>query len=1079
MPTSFPAELLLITDGTTTFDLMNRGTAGFWCYNWVPAVAEPKGGGSFRDSPLAEGRTPAYRQFGNVIDSFDISATGLTQDVLARDIGKLRYLLENAVKYWVSNQPNKYTWLVARGVGETNTRYATVIDYRTPSDGNPYDDPLAKLFSPRSAIDPWTLIIEHDQWSENPPGIGTCVEVSAQQEDWHYEPDWTLHSAQPVTHCRVVYGSEECDYLFAGDTGNVWRTTNLAAPWVASVTVPNDLDVYSMVRMPQSGHLFASGYSAGGANGRTDVSTDCGGTWAEYIAGTPRGTRSYGTLCAGGDGLVYLATGDTLGVPALLSSDPIAGVPAWATAISSGGWDQVRCIVELDSDAAVPGRMILGVENTVGAGEIWITDDYWTTSQCVFVLENYYPTYLFVTAEGLILMGVTSGSIFSSIDGTVWEERASGFGGSILGIDQDTESVVKATFVEAGGVASTARVRVSGDGGHTWDTERTITTTRDHSYGLFYSSFLPTTGQWFATVNDLALANPEIFALDNITTVGRAATCDDEGFIVNHRSELNLTHVKVYDLSAAPPADYTDEFPAAAFSFDLLPPTPGGAAVGDAVYFGIDTDLQANGDPPFDNLVFDIDTPAYDQSLRWEYWNNAWTTLTTHDGTNAGMGPLTRSGVNSVSWGPPTDWVTTTIDGITALWVRCYVYGAPGADEVTPTQQNRDVYTTIWPRIDIAAAQVPGTIMALARHKLTMRSDEDGVGGDAPNLFSSRVMMGLRSIERGGIDCSDFTAYLNCSDEQNPPGIRCVTGTSTSFADYLDHATGRVAVYYPLGVQPMAMRVRFELAGEFARQYYGSYRIFARVRQENSDLGAITLRLYVGSPWGADEYWTSIKTVPETQSYTKLIDFGEVTLPLTRILRPAEYPGPTRLEIHAACPDSTATVVHSLGSWMSSRILAPYDTAIETAVNPTDLSHWTTAQLSYDGLTAFADSPALYILDLILMPTDEWYGDFVDDVLSTTTALQQGYYFDLDSIQNPRERQRPLVINAATGAVMTVYEPQSPGPALLNPQKQQRMWYLFDKSNVTGTGDWDASAHILVSARAERMARYLGMRGDR
>jgi hypothetical protein len=368
--------------------------------------------------------------------------------------------------------------------------------------------------------------------------------------------------------------------------------------------------------------------------------------------------------------------------------------------------------------------------------------------------------------------------------------------------------------------------------------------------------------------------------------------------------------------------------------------------------------------------------------------------------------------------------------------------------------------------------------MALARHKLTMRSDEDGVNGDAPNLYSNRVMMGLRSIERGGIDCEDFTAYLNCSDEQNPPGIACAVGASTLFADYLDHATGRVAYYHPLGIQPMEMRVRFTLAGELARQYYGSYRAFARIRQLNRTAGTVIFRLYVSSPFGADEYWSNIKTIPPSEGYNKLIDFGELTLPLARVLRPVEYPGPTYIELHAACTSSTAAVTHTLGTWMSSRIMAPYDTAIETSVNPTNLSHWTSAQLTYDSSTSFADAPAIYLLDLILLPTDEWYGDFVDDVLSTTTALQQGYYFDLDSIQNPRERQRPLIMNAATGAVMAVYEPQSPGPALLNPQKQQRMWYLFDKSATTSTGDWDASAHILVSARAERMARYLGMRGD-
>jgi len=672
-----------------------------------------------------------------------------------------------------------------------------------------------------------------------------------------------------------------------------------------------------------------------------------------------------------------------------------------------------------------------------------------------------------VTADSLILGGTSDGNIYSSVDGTQWELQGvvGGIAGLVSAIDQDGNGIIKCSTQDE-------HVTVSGDGGHSWDDTELVLAVSS-TYGLYWSSFLPTGGQWFCGVD--SGAGTDIYALDNIVTVGRSATCDDEVFAVNHRSELNVTHVKVFDATAAPPNDYVDEFPAAAFSFDLLPAAP---AINDAVYFCIDTALQTNGDPPLDNLVFDIDTPAYDLSLRWEYYNGAWATLDVQDGTDAGGGPFTRSGVNNVSWGPPSDWTTLAVDGVTGLWVRCFSYAAVGANPVAPTQQNRNVYTVNWPRVDIDDAQVPGTLMALARHILTMRSDEDGYASGVPDLYANRVMMGLRQIERGGIDCSDFTAYLNCADEQNPVGIACSLGGATSFIDFLDHAPGRVARYAPSGVESMAMRVRFELEGTLARQFHGKYRAFARVRQYDGDLGTITMRLYVGSPWGADEYWSKIKTIPGTDGFNKLIDFGEIELPLARVLTPSEYPSTTSIELHAACTSDLTIFMNSLGRWMSSTILAPPNNTSQSGISPTDFDHWTTNRIWYDMLTPVGEYPEIYFLDFILLPTDEWFGDYVDDVLSTSTPLQEARYLELDSIANPRERLRPLIKNAATDGIAAVYEPQSPGPVLLQPQADQRLWYLFDRSATTGTGDWDASSHILLSGQTRRMARYLGMRGD-
>jgi hypothetical protein len=1024
----------------------------------MPAVAEAKGGGSWRDSPLAEGRTLAYRQFGNIIDSFQILVDGPTQDVVAREVEKLRFLLESAVKYWVSRQPGEYVYLVARAQNETNARYAIIVDYRTPSDADPYTDPFGKLTSHRAAFDPWTLTLEHSHWLENIPGTGTCVQLSGQQLDWNPYTDWPVDTVGPVSNVNAMvdgYGASR--YVFGGDTGQIWRST-AATVWAAIALAHANCLIYAMSQT-DGGAVYASGYDSGGVTGYTYWTADDGATWNTYGAGTNRGTNARASLFMAADGNLYLATGSTLGVPALLSTIPASD--AWVVAESSAQWAEVLCCSEFPSTSEyAPNRMILSVYDTLGSGVIYISDDYWTTVEKAFELPGVRFISMFVTALGTIIAGTDTNAIYSSTDGITWEIVADNLLGPVYGFVRDNLSG-EHVCCAAGG-----RVWHSDDEGMTWDYQDVV----DTAYATIYSvaiSRRSASGLVVGRAGDIYYAGYE-------RDLGYPATCDDKIFVVNHRSELNLTNIMIYD---AAPVGYTEQMRVNVFFWpiDLLPGAP---AIGDACYFGIDTAMQTNGDPTFDNIVFNISTPAYDLSLRWEYYNGtAWTTLTVADRTDAGGGPFTREGINSVSWEPPVDWATVAVNTVTALWVRCYVYAVGGAP-VEPEQQIPLPYTCIWPRTDIAAAQVPGTIMALARHRLTMRSDEDGTGDDAPDLYANRVLMGLRSIERGGIDCADFTAYLNCSDEQNPPGILCETGASASFVNYLDHATGRAISYSPPGTQSMAMRARFTLAGELARQYYGSYRVFARIRLVNGDLGTITLRFYVSSPFGSDEYWSNIKTIPDTEGLTKLIDFGEITLPLARVLRPTEYPGPTRLEIHAASTSVSVTVSHMLDRWMSSRILAPYDTGLESSVNPTDLSHWTTAQLPFDSVIGYAESAQLYLLDLILLPTDEWYGDFVDDILSSTTAFQQGYQFDLDSIQNPRERQRPLVINAATGAVMTVYEPQSPGPALLNPQKQQRMWYLFDKSNTTATADWDSSAHILVSARAERMARYLGMRGD-
>lgn len=1056
-------QILRISDGTVraTFIRQRRQT-GFRLVGWSPRAAAYKQGGIWRDSPFSDGRQLVDAKWENVTETFRFHLQEATLDLNVEALEALRYWLEKANRYWATRWQHQPMWIEAKAPCETNSRYAIIHHARIEGDNNPYMRPLAG--GRRSTQADLTLAVERGAWSSHPPGTGACVEISGQQEDYHYETEWDLNTTQPVATVSFITGYDDWLRMFFGDLGLVWYTDNPvpANNWTSAALVPNDLGAASIVRAPD-GTLFVSGYSVGGGNGRTDISIDRGASWSEYLPGQPRGTSSVCALCAGGDGYIYLATSGTLaiGAKALLRTDP-ATAATWDTVLTLTNWDSVNCIIELGDDDAVPGRMLLGVENSDADGEVWITDDYWATAEKVLTVYSDVPRCFFVTAAGLVLMGTEDTDMYSSVDGKTWELRAAGLGPGIISpniasISQDADGLIKASTY-------TEYLAVSGDGGYTWETRELVDAGREANR-VFYSSALPAGGQWFAAVADAV--NPEIYALDNIITLGRAATCEDEVFISNKRGELNLTHVKVYDATGP---SYTDQFPAASFPFNLLPAVP---AVGDMVYFGIDTAMQANGNPPIDNIIFDIGTLSYDVTGVWEYYPGAWGPLTVHDGTNSGAEAFTRSGACSLHFVPPDDAETVDVDGITALWVR-YRVTVVGPFTTPPTQQNRDVYSSIWPRFDIAAAQVPGTLPALARHTLRMRSDEDGYGGEGPDLYVNRVIMGLRSIDRG----VDFTAYLNMADEQNPPGIVCTLGASTSFVNYMGAAAGRAALYAPTGVQEMAMRGQFSIANQLARQYHGAYRAFLRCTQMHGDSGDIRVRLYIGTPWGSDDYWSDVLSVPDTYSYNKLIDFGRIELPLSQLLS-NETIAKTRLEVHAECTRAGASVMASLATWMSDRILAPYDTAAQGGVNSTNFEHWTTAQLWYDGLTAVSDYPKLHMLELIIIPADEWLGDYVDAALSETTALREGYVFEADSIGNPKAITRGIVRGAATDAISATYVPLPPGPAMYQPQATQRYWCLFDKSNTLETPDWDASPHIGLSVKSERVSRYIGMRGSK
>lgn len=201
------APLLEITDGTLSVNLLDP--QGLMLYDWIPSLADPKGGGVWNDNPLVEGRRLAYRQLGNVTDTFELKVRGASQDSTIRNLQELRRLLEKAVEYWVSSAQNEPVYLIVRGSLETNTRYAVIFDYRTPRDANPFAQPF---FSCNALVDNFLLTVEHGIWQNQIPGNATCVEISAQQE---FAGSVLTETAEP---------NESADDAGKGGSIGVWTT---------------------------------------------------------------------------------------------------------------------------------------------------------------------------------------------------------------------------------------------------------------------------------------------------------------------------------------------------------------------------------------------------------------------------------------------------------------------------------------------------------------------------------------------------------------------------------------------------------------------------------------------------------------------------------------------------------------------------------------------------------------------------------------------------------------------------------------------------------------------------------------
>lgn len=964
-------NILEISDGTfanTVSLLGNPSGRGLRLHDYEPTQPQLKSDGVYQESPYSVGRDLVFGALGNLNEVLTVTITGKTQIEVINHSRRLKNLLEFARSYWTSKwqlQPVR----VKMQVCESNLPlYGTIVNYTWRSLGNPFAAPFFNNDAPR-AFERVIIGLELRPWQAMPPGTGRCVAIGSTQE-WFYDSVWTLIAPVGMTDA-LNFIQSTTGRLFAGDFGNVFYSDNDGLTWAVSTAAPIS-NVWALLQT-NTGRILAGDFDR-----RIWKTDNDGAAWAQLVlmgvGDSPYDfiqTRTGRIVMAGvlgaAPGVIYYSddNGATWHVSAWS-----AGTPASYT----------YSLCKLAS-----GRLLAG-----GEGFVFYSDDDALTWTVIPGLSNLdLVTALLQTSSGRILAGAnfnltTPRIYFSDDEGLTWGWV------STLSYPYDFFQAADGTIY----CCEDDYVRISVDDGLTWKTVYTVTGGSQSRAGMQTAA-----GTILVEDDDIARK------ANSVATLGASqAGCDDRTFIVNKQNVANVTHIYIDDGGAFS----ANLFPLA-LPTTLLPAVP---AVNDALYIGSRTAIINSG--LFTSLVFDLSSiVTFDTSytiLPEYYTGAAWATLTLQDGTNPGDGVFRNFGVNSMHWAPPANWATVAVNGVTGYWVRFRVSALVGT-MTPPVQQNRDIYSVVNSWVEAAATAVVGELPALTRLKLNNRSDKDGVlGSGLPQLFANRLQAGLRSYDRG----SQFQAFINISDVQNPTGITISVGTNTAFANDVQAPTGRCAVYNPGGAEAMATRATIVFGPTIASHFFGAFHAALRVQRTSDVYTTFLVRLQIVSGSGGVQTTTSAKYVLSTTQF-EVLDFGLINIPAGQQLNATDYGDTSEIRIQVS------------------------------AVNGT---------------------PNLNLYDLSLIPVDESFVDGFDNALEIDSEVGASgnvrKLWDADSVTSPKV-PLSVAVRAVGSELKTAQYVHSSAGALIMQTGEQQRWHFFAmQALLTGVHNGGAGAATLT-----------------
>lgn len=1032
-------SILRITDGTfnengqlNELNLLNR-RSGYTLDEWLQAVPEVKQGGQFVDSAMSDGRFLRWARWGNATETMTLMASAQDQDIL---IGYLNDLLDWIVavqEYWTGQFRNKPIYLEAKSGYETNTRYAIIRNMTVPSLVAPYAAPFAPEVGQSVTGEPISLTIERSEWFDKPPGQTTQLITQSSL----YSFDWSTYgslSTDPTGVIRCMIENANGDLLIGTDAGGtIWSSADDGANW----SIEQSTGLVGSVNdfcIDENGNLYAAISGDTSARGIWK-STDDGATW----------TRVH---------------------------DPSAGNGFWGIEYNP----RTHWIVGVGhQDASVTGHTGR-IASSNDYGSSWNTSIHWGAERFISVITTWPDNRWIVLAARDPAFILSSKTDDPSAAVGAWNTQALpilvGAGTKLVWLEHSP------THFPDGGNAEYEALAITWDAANNlnriyacrfvdWDvpydypygdwtrwtqrtafgTSRLFSVFNDQHHRIWagganviylcdqdagytwYQKWTPS-GDFYsvfwheATEDLLAGENGEVFGRTDhsLTDVGFAVDESDLSFFSNGRFRFGVTHLYRYDVSTAP---YWTQLIGATLPYELLPSVP---AVGDGFYIGVETGLAIDT-WKFSNLIFDLVEGAYDLTLEWSYWNGAgWTAFGAtnfYDGT----ADLTVEGRTAISIDDSViSWGTGSLNGVTAYWVRAEVT-AIGVDPTPPTQQNQDPFFEIHPYIQYDGSLIDGTLPAFGRINLFQLG--------ATNLEWDRVIMGVRSLSRG----ENFHAFINLSDYGEVPGITIdLNATYAAYASSSYTTTGRkVNFQVTVGgdLNDWFTVAQVNISNALVEEYFGVYRVFLRAGASGTS-SSWKIRGWVRYGSGGMKLYTPTSVFPAVTANNILIDLGQVQLPVVD----------QTLELIDRIPDE--------------------------------------AQIGIDVAQLTNTNNALYLEDIILIPVDEWGGDFRNPGATAQigadfylTSLNQGDLLDVDSCTNPRSRISSFARKAQSRQVVGHWEPVANGPVTLPLGEQARLWILTAQAFNSPVWLWESQPNYLGAGILSYIQRFMGLRGSR
>ncbi len=490
---------------------------------------------------------------------------------------------------------------------------------------------------------------------------------------------------------------------------------------------------------------------------------------------------------------------------------------------------------------------------------------------------------------------------------------------------------------------------------------------------------------------------------------------DSAIYVGNGYTTSGITHIYRYTETGGPA--YSSNLINAALPYNLL--DSAGVAAEDfttAVYFG--------SPYPFTSVVFDIGTAATNLNIVWEISDGVggYTDVLDIGGTN----PLrdetdnfSLTGLHIVQWYDDFNFQPQALSSFgSRYWIRARLDSVDVGALTTPTQANQDPYTTKLPYVEMAAAQIPGSLDALASIRISTKSRDN-----TEVTWPQSVYLGLRSLTRSGVDASDFSAFINMRTADNPSGIAIdLTGTTThtntavSSAVVGNSPTGYGIIYTGTTGDVLDECFRVNIDAAVVRQYYGRYRLFAKMTSIVVT-NPVQLRARVKFQNAYNEFVgqiTYLATADFAVGAVHLADLGYIQIPPTNLIG-----------------------------------------ASEQAI---------TCSIIIDGLCEDAQTITFY--ELVLLPVDEWSAVAV----GTTTDDAGDFMTDIDSARYLKEGRRAVLRDQDTGNVTDNFQLITSQNVTLHANNQQRLWIL--QKNVDAHYGMSALVSISINPR------YHFLRGD-